>query len=103
MLNENHIIKAVDDAYAKSNEAMLEQAKKVIETLQYNLNEEMLGEHDYQVDTSIEVVESYKDEGILDEAQNFVLIDFTDGHISDLEEYDETCDLRSEYQDEINF
>lgn len=103
MLNENQIIKAVDDAYAKSNETMLEKAKKVIETLQYSLNEEMLGEHDYQVDTSIEVVESYKDEGILDEVQNFVLIDFTDGHISDLEQYDETCDLRSEYQDEINF
>ncbi|MGP5057628.1 hypothetical protein ACTXIV_02735 [Psychrobacter celer] len=101
--SNNQIIAAIHAEFAKSNEQMRSQAKECIKTMQRNLSIEEIGDHDWQVNETIKHVTGFKDVDILDEVQGNVLRRFVnDEEIEDLEVYDETCDLRSQYQSDID-
>lgn len=102
-ISNNQIIAAIHAAFAKSNEEMVALAQEQVKTLQHNLAIKEIGDHDWQVNEAIKYVTSFKDEDILDEIQGNVLSGFiNDEEIEDLEVYDETCDLRSQYQSDID-
>ena len=102
-ISNNQIIAAIHAEFAKSNEQMGALARECIRTMQHNLSIKEVGDHNWQVNETIKQVTGFKDVDILDEVQGNVLSSFTDDkEIEDLEVYDETCDLRGQYQSDID-
>lgn len=98
----NGIVNEIKAAYQSHVVSMTEIAKKALEVVRFNIeNVPELNDKDYQVKQLLNYLEELKDVQGLDEVQGKVLRKHTDGDICHLEIYDDTCDLRSQYQSDL--
>ena len=97
----NEIIQATKDAYEENKKHFFEKADIALKDFSENIKNFHVDDLDEELEKAINLVTSYKDHDILDEVQLYVLLKYSDD-IMELDEYDETCDLRGVYQLEID-
>lgn len=97
----NEIIQATKDAYEENNKYFFEKADIALKDFSENIKNFHVDDLDEELEKAIKLVTLYKDHDILDEVQLYALLKYSDD-IMELDEYDETCDLRGVYQLEID-
>lgn len=97
----NEIIQAVKDAYEENKKYFFEKADIALKDFSENIKNFHVDDLEEELEKAINLVTLYKDDGILDEVQLYTLLKYSDD-IMQLDEYDETCDLRGVYQLDID-
>ena len=97
----NEIIQATKDAYEENKKHFFEKADIALKDFSENIKNFHVDDLDEELEKAINLVTLYKDHDILDEVQYYALLNYSDD-IMELDEYDETCDLRGVYQLEID-
>lgn len=98
----NDVLNELKTALEKHNADMVEVASKAISATKVNVDIPEIGSKEYQIKDLVNYLHKLKDSQAHDDIQLSVLKKYTDDDICDLPYYDDTCDIRSQYEIELS-